>query len=220
VEQTAEATDGGLQLPPEMLSAAGLTPEMLEKFNRPAWRVVMELKQSGKDIKEAVSFATQLARRLAAVGDGIVMDTSAYRFFGASGWPVDNPLEGFDVREHVNIHMETGSGDDPRWFHTHGMLKFGCPEMEIYDVPSEFDNAAYTMLLDIAQYVVTTAIIEPGQTCGDPNQPFYAREGTKNREGHWEDLPVLELVDLGERQKPVASGAPRALQHLVSSSES
>jgi hypothetical protein len=97
------------------------------------------------------------------------------------------------------------------------MIKFSRPEMEIYDVPPELEAAAFGMLLDIAQYVITSAIIEPGQTCGDPSQPFYAREGTKNREGHWNELPVLELVDLNENRKPVSTGAPKALQLFANS---
>jgi hypothetical protein len=164
----------------------------------------------GDDVKETAVFATRIAKRLATLGDGVVMDASAYRYFGPAGWPVDEPLPEFDAREHVNIHIES----DSRWFHTHGLIKFGRPEMEIYDVPGEFDQATYAMLLDISQYVITTAMIEPGQTCGDPTQPFYAREGTKNRD-HWNDLPVIELVDLDDRKKPVATGAPKALQHAA-----
>jgi hypothetical protein len=72
-------------------------------------------------------------------------------------------------------------------------------------------------LLDIAQYLITSELIEPGQTCGDPSQPFHAREGTKNREEHWNQIPVLELVDVDQRGKPVASGAPKALERFAAS---
>jgi len=203
----------GLSLESEMLEASGLTEQMLAKFNRPAWRVILEMGTPGKDVRETVIFATRVALRLAALGDGVVMDTCAYRFFGPGGWPVEDPNPEFDAREHVHIHMES----DSRWFHTHGLIKFGRPEMEIYHVPPELDGAAFGMLLDIAQYVITSGLIEPGQTCGDPSQAFYAREGTKNREGHWHDVPVLELVDLDERRKPVSSGAPKALQLFAAS---
>lgn len=206
--ERVEPESEGLSLDPTMLEASGLTAEMLAKFNQPAWRVILEMQTPGKDVREAVVFATRLAQRLADLGDGIVMDTSAYRFFGPAGWPVENPIAEFDAREHVHLHIES----DSRWFHTHGLIKFGRPEMEIYDVPSELEDTAFVTLLDIAQYVITSALIEPGQTCGDPSQPFYAREGTKNRDGHWNDLSVLELVDLDERRKPVSSGAPKALR--------
>jgi hypothetical protein len=201
-----------LSFDPVMLEVSGLTEETLARFNHPAWHVILEMQTPGEDVREAVIFATRLAQRLAALGDGIVMDTAAYRFFGPAGWPVENPITEFDAREHVQIHIESES----RWFHTHGMIKFGRPELEIYDVPEELDQTAYATLLDIAQYVITTAVIQPGQTCGDPSQPFYAREGTRNREGHWNDLPVLELVDLDERRKPATSGAPKALKLVAS----
>jgi hypothetical protein len=212
--ERAEPQAEGLSFGPEVREASGLTEEMLARFNHPVWRVILEMEEPGKEVKDTVIFATRLAQRLAALGDGVVMDGPACRFFGPAGWPVDEPMPEFDVREHVHIHFVPDLG----WYHTHGLIKFGRPEMEIYDVPTELDLAAFTVLLDISQYIVTSgALIEPGQTCGDPKQPFYAREGTKNKEDHWEEVSVLELVDLDERTRPVASGAPKALRFTASS---
>jgi hypothetical protein len=198
----------GLSLPPGTLEASGLTEEMLAKFNQPAWRVIIEMASPGNEVRDTVIFATRVAQRLAALGDGVVMDTAAFRFFGPDGWPVEEANPDFDAREHVHIHTESESG----WMHTHGLIKFGRPEMEIHAVPPELSVVAFSTLLDIAQYVITGPLIEPGQTCGDPSQPFYAREGTKNRAEHWQDISVLELVDVNERGKPVSSGAPKALE--------
>jgi hypothetical protein len=211
--EPADPQSEGLSLAPEMLEASGLTEEMLAKFNRPAWRAILQLETAGEDVPETVVFATRVAQRLAGLGDGVVMDTSGYRFFGPAGWPVEEPNSEFDAREHVHIHTESDTG----WIHTHGLIKFGRPEMEIYEVPAELHATAFGMLLDISQYVITSALVEPGQTCGDPEQPFYAREGKKNQEGHWNGIPVLELVDLDERRKPVSTGAPKALQKFAAS---
>jgi hypothetical protein len=109
-------------------------------------------------------------------------------------------------------HSSPSIEPDSNWLHTHGLIKFGRPELGIFDVPPELHHAAFGMLLNTAQYVITSAIITPKQTCGDPNQPFYARKGTRNREGHWNDVSVPELVDLDERRKPIPSSAPKALQ--------
>jgi hypothetical protein len=213
--ERADPQSEGLSLGPEALEACGLTEEMLARFNQPAWRVTLEMGEPGNDLRDTVIFATRLAQRLAALGDGVVMDTCAYRYFGPDGWPVENPNPEFDLREYVNLHIVPDSGRF--WFHTHGLIKFGRPEMEIYDVPSELSAVASATLLDISQYVITSSLIEPGQTCGDPSQPFYARKGTKNRSGHWNDVPVLELVDLDDRRKPVSSGATKALQLFAAS---
>ena len=203
----------GLSLPPEMLEPSGLTQEMLDKFNRPVWRAILRMEAPGENVQGTVVFATRVAQRLASLADGVIMDTAGYRFFGPAGWPVENPISEFDAREHVHIHFEGESA----WFHTHGLVKFGRPELEIYEVPPELNEAAYAMLLDVCQYVITTSLISPGQTCGDPEQPFYAREGKKNDAGHWNGVSVLELVDLDDRKKPIAAGAPKALQHFASS---
>jgi hypothetical protein len=175
---------------------------------------MLEMETPGKDVVESVVFANNIARRLAELGDGIVMDGPAFRFFGPAGWPVEEPMGEFDIRAHVHIHFVTDEG----WFHTHGLVKFGRPEMEIYDVPPDLEQMAHATLLDIAQYVATSSLIESGQTCGEPTQPFHAREGTKNGD-HWEGVPVLELVDLDERGKPVASGAPKALRFSMESTQ-
>jgi len=200
-----------LSFEPPLMEASGLTAEMLAKFNQPVWRVIIQIQDPGKDIIGSVRFATQLAQRLASLADGIVMDTAAYRFFGPAGWAVENPLGEFDAREHVHIHIEGDTG----WFHTHGLIKFGRPELEIYDVPEGLAGVAYGTLFDIAQYVITTAMIEPGQTCGDPSQPFHARAGSKNSKDHWNGTQVLELVDVNERGKPVSAGAPKALERTA-----
>ncbi len=200
-----------LSFEPAVMEASGLTEETLAKFNQPVWRVIIQMHDPGNDIIGGVQFATRLALRLASLADGVVMDSAAYRFFGPTGWPVENPIGEFDAREHVHIHIEGDTG----WFHTHGLLKFGRPELEIYDVPENLAGVAYATLFDIAQYVISSAVIEPGQTCGDPNQPFHARLGSKNREGHWNNTAVLELVDVNERGKPVSSGAPKALQRTA-----
>jgi len=213
VEHVAPGTTEPLALDPGTFEVSGLTEEMLARFNQPVWRLIVQMVTPATDVRETVIFATRLAQRLAALGEGVVMDTCAYRFFGPGGWPVEDPHPEFDAREHVHIHIETDGG----WVHTHGLVKFGRPEMEIYDVPEELHAVAVGTLFDIGQYMITSAPIAPGETCADPNQPLFARAGSKNREGHWNDVPVLELVDIDERRKPVSSGAPKAL-HLFATS--
>jgi len=205
--QRVETPGEALSFGPVEMEASGLTTETLAKFNNPKWRVILELYEPGEDAQATVIFATQIAKRLAALADGVVMDVQACRWFGPDGWPVNERLRDFDVREHVHLHIEGNGG----WGHTHGMIKFGRPEMEIYEVPEELFVTAQALMLDLAQYVITSAIVEPGQTCGDPSQPFYAREGSKNDKDHWNGVPVIELVDLDERKKPVSAGAPKAL---------
>jgi hypothetical protein len=83
--ERAEPGAQGLDLAPETFEASGLTEEMLAKFNRPAWRVILEMAAPGKEVPETVVFVARLAQRLAVLGDGVVMDTAAYRFFGPGG---------------------------------------------------------------------------------------------------------------------------------------
>lgn len=178
--------------------------------------VVVMLVRRGQNLAHDVLFATRLADRVSALGDGCVNDLMGCRFFGSGSWRVDGPLGEVDVREHVVLHGEKG---DPlgMWVHTHGLVKFGRPEIEIYEVPEPVWEGVSLAVLDLAMYLVGGAVLKPGETVGDPAVPLVAREGTRHRKGHWEDCPVLELVDVDERRQPVASGAARGLEALLKS---
>lgn len=214
VERVDPESNEPLSFDPDLLEAAGLTREMLDQFNRPAWRAMLRMEAPGGDVQDTVVFATKIAKRLAELAGGIVMDVCAYRFFGPNGWPVDGPVGDFDVREHVHTHLATGFDEvaNTSWVHTHGLTKFGRPELEIYDVPAGMEPLALSLLLETAHRTITSEGLLPEQTCWSPEQPFHARLGRKNREEHWEDIPVLELVDVDDRNCPVDSGAPKALQ--------
>jgi hypothetical protein len=63
----------------------------------------------------------------------------------------------------------------------------------------------------MGQYVLSGALVSPGETLGDPAVPLHARLGERERD-HWEDIPTLELVDVDANRQPVDSGAERGLR--------
>lgn len=69
-----------------------------------------------------------------------------------------------DVVKEIQVHNVT-DGPAKGWVHTHGLAKFGKPELEIRNVPSIFGTAACSMLNGIADYMVNHATkpILPGQ---------------------------------------------------------
>jgi hypothetical protein len=99
--------------------------------------------------------------------------------------------------------------DAGSWIHTHGLRKFGRPELEVYDVRNELAPATSWLFLDLASYLVDGALIRPGETLGDPKRPVGIRIGARDRE-HWEEIPVLELVDVDDAGMQ-ARGAARGL---------
>ena len=77
VERVDAAVVNPLSLDPVMLAASGLTEEMLVKFNRPLLACEHRNAKGAEPVTETVVFATELAKRLARSGDGVVMDVCA-----------------------------------------------------------------------------------------------------------------------------------------------
>src|SRR4051794_32291513 len=63
--ERVETQSKGLSMEPAMLEIAGLTEEMLAKFNQPTWRVIIGMEAPGEQVRDSVIFATRLAQRLA-----------------------------------------------------------------------------------------------------------------------------------------------------------
>jgi hypothetical protein len=206
----------GASMPPETWKYVRLN-EDLARRSREARRLVMvSLVERGQNLAQDVLYVTRLADRVSTLANGCVNDLMSFRYFGSGSWRVERPSGELDAREHVLVHAES---DDPggMWVHTHGLLKFGRPELEIYGVPAEMGEKVCGLMLDMMTYVISGPLIQPGETVGNPEVPLKAREGTRNRERHWGDCPVLELVDVDSQRKAVPSGAVLGLKALLKS---
>lgn len=176
--------------PPETWEPMRIDDDLARRVRGARYGIAVALREPGASLPEAVVFTTELASRLAEAGDGAVRDNESFRFFSPGAWRVDDPLGELDPREHVVVHAVN---EGASWIHTHGLVKFGRPEFEVYDVPPDLAEPLSVGLLDMAAYVMGGALIEPGQTLGDPDVPIRAVVGGRDRE-HWQDTPVLELV--------------------------
>jgi uncharacterized protein YegJ (DUF2314 family) len=87
-------------------------------------------------------------RRLTA---GMVQDMASHTIWGAWEWRdtvVSDPLK--DLLD-IHVRLETLDEGGSVWIHTHGMQKFGYPELEMENIPSEFIAAAQKMALLLAR---------------------------------------------------------------------
>jgi hypothetical protein len=196
----------------EIWPYVGLNEDLARRITDAQHDVSLVLASPGESVADTVLEATRQASTLAELADGCVHDLFAMRFFGPDTWRVDEPLAEVDVREHVTLHtVPVVDGGDRFWVHTHGLVKFGRPEFEIYDVPAEMVNGVANALNDMGQYVLSGALVSPGETLGERAVPLHARLGEREPD-HWEDIPVLELVDVDEGGQPVGSGAERGVR--------
>lgn len=181
-----------------------------ERLGGVRFQVLVELRDPGPDVAEAVLFGTTLADRLAELAEGVVHDREAVRVYGPGDWRIEEPDGAAHARDHVTFHVIEGETPGGAWIHTHGLRKFGRPELEVYDVPPDLAFDASWSFCDLAAYLIGGELIRPGETLGDPERPIGIKVGGRDRE-HWGEVPALELVDVDERGALADTGASRGL---------
>lgn len=172
-------------------ATVGLGQEAARRLEDASFVVELELVKSGRSTAKDVVFITELADALARDGSGVVRDVDAQRVFLPGTWRVAASLGELDPRLHVTVHVV--ADEDTAWIHTHGLAKFGRPEVEVYGVPEDLREPVGVVMLDIAAYVIDGAVIKRGQKLGHRDSPVRVLAGTRNRD-HWGDTPVLELA--------------------------
>lgn len=191
-------------------TALGLTADQVAVLRASKQTVWLALAYQSDRPSEDVFWGTLLADRIAELGAGCVHDGFAARYFGPGGWRVGERATRIDCREHVRLHLVTDEVSGKVWVHTHGLIKFGHPEFETFDLTEDQAASSGTFFLMLMQYVIDGVVIRPGQTLGRPDVPIYAKAGSKELE-HWDGVPALELLDVTDG-KPVRTGAARGIQ--------
>lgn len=153
-----------------------------------------------------LGWAMRVARALADLTGGVVLDPAAQRCLGRSA------LARLDLAEpgaHVAVHTEVWSGDS-RWLHTHGLQKFGRPELELVQVPSPLEEEGAAVLWQVAESLAEGADLHPGQIveiegAGNaltlPTTPDADHQALAGR------LRLADLAEPGQRQ----GSSPRGL---------
>ncbi|HLJ81816.1 MAG TPA: hypothetical protein VKT52_10045, partial [Ktedonobacterales bacterium] len=111
--------------------ASGLAPEDARTLRE--GRLSFDLRATVSDASAlpALDWMVRVARVVAERSDGVVMDPLAQWCAGPRELARIRPG---DALAHVTIHNEPW-GVESRWLHTHGLQKFGRPELELIEVP-------------------------------------------------------------------------------------
>jgi hypothetical protein len=103
-----------------------------------------------------------------------------------------------DVQKLIEIHYVT-TGDCKGWVHTHGLARYGRPELEIRKVPALFATSAAHMLNEIAEYLLESRKpMLPGHTMELGRDMLLMLEGKPDAEHGYDELhyrvPVLTVT--------------------------
>lgn len=58
------------------------------------------------------------------------------------------------IDDSIHIHIVSTGAAEMGWIHTHGMTKYGCPELEIRNVPLFLMEPASGLLNHVADYII------------------------------------------------------------------
>lgn len=172
--------------------AAGLDPDLLARISA-TW-TLMQLTFESHDpmVYSSIKFLLEICSRLADLTGGVVADpiTRSYllphQVFHS---PQADPK--IDARDVVQVLSK--SGTEGNHVYTLGMMKFGIPEIECYQVSDPCVDATRSLLISACQGALLGKIYRLGDRVGNPKMPLQFAPGGLDR-GMWEGIECLELI--------------------------
>lgn len=146
VDVTFEVRDTPLGWSPDLLIG---TPELRRVLEtaRGFYRVRFSPGQPQQTV--AVFEALWAVRTLMELSDAVCVDVTAFRMHSALDVEEITELD-FDIRDHVTIHaMPMAEGSPSMWVHTHGLVKFGTLDVELFNIHEDDLPAAETFLHEL-----------------------------------------------------------------------
>ncbi len=106
----------------------------------------LRVRSSESQVLAALDWAMQSVRVLLDATQGAAIDPAAQRCYSRADLA---RLTASDALAHIAIHDELWDAES-RWLHTHGMQKFGRPELDLVGVPISLEVEGRAFLRDVA----------------------------------------------------------------------
>lgn len=140
---------------------------------------------------------------------GLVQDAVSHTLWGTALWQDHSrqPLENL-VDSHIQFELLDEGGEV--WIHTHGMQKFGLPDMEMEGVPAELAPPARAMVVLVGETLISSSSkkLNSRAPLSVPNTPFLFKVELRPQddENHFPagSLKILPYVSDYDPQSPAA----------------
>ncbi|MGV3623071.1 MAG: DUF4026 domain-containing protein [Archangium sp.] len=131
---------------PDLLTGGQELREQLENA-RGFYRVSFE---PGKPQPSIAAFeALWTVRTLLEICEGVAVDITSFKIHSHMDVEEITELD-FDIRDHITVHAQVmGEGERQTWVHTHGMAKFGSPDVEMFHIAEDDLSAAETFFQEL-----------------------------------------------------------------------
>lgn len=149
---------------------------------------------STKDLpRRQAHFIAAVAAEIAIATSGVLVDVVSQRFRGPHAALVFTQAS-FDVREYVSVHAEGLVDSDLLHLHTHGLARFGRPDVEMGDVPRVALSFATHVLNEVAQHQALGNIVQNGESVVIDGDYHFAVSMTARSRDHVAN-EVVSLID-------------------------
>lgn len=155
----------------------------------------------------ALDWATQVLRVLLDLTQGATIDPAAQRSYGRAEIAHIRPN---DPMAHVAVHRELW-GAESHWLHTHGLQKFGRPELDLADVPHSLEEEGSALLRDVADLLAHGGELVAGQDIDFEGQGRLVAIGVLPDLDHQAPFGRLRLCDVPLPGENETTGATRLL---------
>jgi uncharacterized protein YegJ (DUF2314 family) len=182
----------------------GFEESDLQKLNQARMIIRIRLSPKGFRPKDYIPFMTGLVEAVRELTGGVVQDAVSHTLWGTEEWksrvladPMKYPIES-------QLHFESLDEGGNVWIHSHGMLKFGLPEMELEGIPAELAAAGRKMIILAGKTLIDAGAqgLDFNAEMDIPHTPFNFRMEVREQdaEGHFPAgsvriLPYLPQYD-------------------------
>ncbi|MCL6558084.1 MAG: hypothetical protein K6U74_04635 [Firmicutes bacterium] len=84
----------------------------------------------------------------------MVLDNNGLHCWFPEKWLKIMDSDNFDFKNHLTLHSVLEKESDRYWIHTHGMVQFGCPDLEIRMVSSKGMSATLKLISRLSCYLI------------------------------------------------------------------
>lgn len=171
----------------------------------------VRLKADEEQIAESLRWAMGALRALVSLTGGVVVDPAAQAAWGAERL---SAMATGPYAAHLSIHDEAW-GADSRWLHTHGLQKFGRPELDLADAPVALRAEAETFLAEVAENLAQGQRLIAGQEIDLDEQGTVIAVSVSPDGEHQAPYARLRLADTPEPGARQGVGAGRLLARIA-----
>ena len=159
----------------------------------------------------ALDWATQLLRVLLDLTQGATVDPAAQRSYGRAEIAHIRPN---DPLAHIVIHRELWDAES-HWLHTHGLQKFGRPELDLAAAPESLDGEGMALLRDVAGLLARGGTLSSGQEIDFEGLGRLVAVGALPDSDHQALYGRLRLCDVALPGEPEPVGCGRLLARMA-----